>query len=62
MLRTTKHLNQSDGVVVYYKSDLRVTYEEPDFNQSAFGLIIKMKSEIAIQTAPHLMTISTILF
>lgn len=48
MLKTSKHLNQSDGVVVYFKSDLHVTYEEPDFSQTASGLIIKIKSEVAI--------------
>ncbi|CAH2096746.1 unnamed protein product [Euphydryas editha] len=46
--KTTKHINQSDGVVVYIKNDLLATCEEPDFNLSASGLIIRINSEVAI--------------
>lgn len=45
---TTKHLNKSDGVVVYVKSTLVSAYEEPDFFGSASGLIIKLDSDVAI--------------
>lgn len=45
---TTKHINQSDGVVVYSRSDLDVVCEEPDFYQSASGLIIKINLDLAV--------------
>lgn len=46
--KTSIHRNQSDGVVVYVKSNLSPTLEELDFESSAFGLIVKFNSDIAI--------------
>lgn len=45
---TVKNLNQSDGVVVYVRSNLTVTCEELCFGGSATGLSIRMGSHIAI--------------
>lgn len=47
-LSTTKHINQSDGVVVYIKSNLSFTVEEPDLQNSASGLLIKLDTNISI--------------
>ena len=46
--KTTKHVNQSDGVVVYVKTFLNPIVEELDLNASASGLLIKTKYDTAI--------------
>lgn len=49
MHQTTKHLNQSDGVVIYIKSHLSFSTEEINFNNKcASGLIIKLGTSTAI--------------
>lgn len=45
---TTKHLNQSDGVAVYIKSDLTNVTIELDLHGTASGLLIKLGSDTAI--------------
>ncbi|KAF9407745.1 hypothetical protein HW555_012336 [Spodoptera exigua] len=39
---SAKHINKNDGVVVYAKSDIALLVEEPEFNSSASGLLLKI--------------------
>lgn len=48
MYSTTNHINHSDGVVVYAKSSLLASCEEPDLLGAASGLLIKLETDIAV--------------
>lgn len=64
LYKTTIHQNQNDGVVVYAKSNLSTIFEEPNFESSASGLIIKIGSDIAILCAyrsPSIINVDTFL-
>ena len=48
MYSTANNLNQSDGVVVYVRSNLTVTCKELCFGGSATGLSVNLGSDIAV--------------